>query len=217
MKFITLSGVDGSGKSTQLQALKQSLESEGHKVFYFHAIEFSLANKISRVLQGKKEFIPGAEKSVTKASAFSLFLRKQFLLIDIVRFRLLLKSLRRERYDYIISDRYFYDSVINILYLTHKDSSTYSYKQNMDKQHIYTEQQLLLERFIPKPDLAFYFQITADDIMKRSRVPDQGVAYLRKKIALFEQKKEAFGMISVDASQDARILTQLLLLQLNKE
>lgn len=183
MKLITISGVDGSGKSTQLQLLKEKLEQEGNRVFYFHAIEFSLANRLSRILKGQKTFTPGAEKAITKASRFSLCLRKTFLLIDILRFKCLMRKLRRQSYDYIISDRYFYDSAINILYLSKKTDSLYA------------------EKLIPHPDHAFYMQITVEEIMKRDRVPEQGIDYLRDKITLFEQKKDVFGLISIDASQ----------------
>ncbi|HLN19060.1 MAG TPA: hypothetical protein VK255_02730, partial [Patescibacteria group bacterium] len=37
MNIITISGLDGSGKSTQIDMLKSFLESQGKKVFYFHA------------------------------------------------------------------------------------------------------------------------------------------------------------------------------------
>lgn len=182
MKLITLSGVDGSGKSTQLKLLKEKLEREGKKVFYFHAIEFSSANKLARTLKGKKGFTPGSEKASTRASWLSLQLRKLFLSIDICRFNLLRKKLEREGYDYILSDRYFYDSIININYLS-KNTNV-----------------LWFEKYIPKPDHAFYFQITAEEIMKRDRIPEQGINYLKDKIALFEQKKEVLGLVSIDAS-----------------
>lgn len=185
MQIITLSGVDGSGKSTQLKLLKERLEQEGKKVFYFHAIEFSLANRLARISKGKKEFTPGEEKASMKASWTSLQLRKIFLMIDIFRFRMLARKLTKEKYDYILSDRYFYDSVINILYLDKTQESDF----------------LWLERFIPKPDRAFYFQITAEEIMQRNRVPEQGIDYLEQKIELFEQKKDVFGLMPIDASQ----------------
>lgn len=183
MKLITLSGVDGSGKSTQLTRLKEKLERDGKKVFYFHAIEFSLASRLARLSNNKKEFVAGSEKAIIQASWLSLQLRKLFLLVDIFRFKALMRKLASAHYDYILSDRYFYDSVINILYLSKNTHSLYS------------------EQFIPRPDHALYFQVTAEAIMKRSRVPEQGIDYLKDKITLFEQKKDAFRLLPIDASE----------------
>ena len=96
MKLITLSGLDGSGKSTQLELLKTRLGREGGKIAVFHAIEFSLANRMLRFFRGEKNFVPGKERAVASASSISLFLRTVFLAIDILRFRSFTKKLERD-------------------------------------------------------------------------------------------------------------------------
>lgn len=187
MKLITLSGLDGSGKSTQLTLLKKHLESMGKKVVVFHAIEFSLANRISRFLKGSETFEPGKEKAATDASSLSLFLRKIFLCIDIFRFRLFLKKLQKDGIEYFLSDRYFFDTALNIEYL----GGTVSDR--------------MINR-IPIPDQAFYLRIAPEEIVQRDRVPEQGIEYLRKKFDILEQKKEAWRLKTLDASKERMAL-----------
>ncbi len=90
MRIITISGLDGSGKSTQIEMLKSYLESQNKKVFYFHSIEFGIANKISGKGYGT------SAKSKTETNWLGIILRRIFMMIDLLRFRKLLKKLKKE-------------------------------------------------------------------------------------------------------------------------
>lgn len=181
MIIISLSGLDGSGKSTQARLLTEYLRNRGRKVFYFHAVSFSLAEKISAWMK-KSSAEKSENKSIVSANFWQIWLRKIFLKIDLRRFRNLLSRLEKQGYDFLLSDRYFYDTLANIEYLQKKN-----YAFDLPAA--------------ARPQKSFYLSVSPEEIMRRERKPDQGLSYLVEKQAVFERKIGAWNMRTVDASR----------------
>jgi len=173
MKLITISGLDGSGKTTQLDLIEKKL-SKNYKTERLHMIDFSIANKILKKQEKEKNLVKS--KAKTSAGFGGVFLRKIALIVDVFRFRIHYRIKTFEnKINFLIIDRYFYDQIINIKYL---DKHT-----NPDRKPFW---QIIVENQMIVPDLKIYLQIEPKIILKRNPKLEQGRVYLIKKYFLFE-------------------------------
>ncbi len=247
IKIISISGLDGSGKTTQVQMLKNYLEQQGKKVFYFHAIEFSIANKINNFFKSKKnksdsnldkenikeKVEQDSGNSVTKTSWLLIQMRKIFLIIDIFRFKKFLKKIKKQGYTHLVTDRYFYDSIINIEYLTQNLFSTKceqevltacseNEKINNKKEKINfpanTQTCLVIRiigKIIPRPNKAFYLSVSPNEIITRDRIPEQGLDYLKIKNVILNQNFSKWNLQKIIGKNSKEKVFQMLRDSLN--
>ena len=148
--LITFSGIDGAGKTTQIERLSSCLRKQGLRVlrlsFWDDVAVWSRmrAGVGQRAVdfhrgEGKTEhsFVPRNNKHVRKWYLSAA--RSGLYMLDVARLRRLLASQRIKNSDVVIFDRFIYDQIANI------------YSQSLAAR---TYGKLLL-KLAPAPDLAF--------------------------------------------------------------
>jgi thymidylate kinase len=147
---ITFSGIDGAGKTTQIESLSSSLQEQGLRVLRLSFWDdVAVWSKIrARAGDGSEEtghldpmenrpFAPKNNKHIRKWYLSSA--RAALYLLDVARLRRLLARQPARESDVIIFDRYIYDQIANL------------YSQSLAAR---SYAKILLRR-APVPDLAF--------------------------------------------------------------
>lgn len=184
--LISFSGIDGAGKSTQIDYLKTYLESQGLSVllltFWDNVAVFSrmrggVGQRTAPAPAIEGAFVPRNNKHIRKWYLSTA--RAGFYILDVVRLHRLLASPHVERYDVVIFDRYVYDQIANIY---SKSSVARLYSKILLKQ-------------TPAPDLAFI--IDANPEAAFARKPEYPLDFVHKNQQDFLRLRELVPQLIV--------------------
>ncbi len=169
-KFVSFSGIDGAGKSTQIDSLRKSLQDEGRQV---SVITFwdNIARLVGfretaghRIFKGEKGIgtpaAPVNRRDKNVQSWFMTLVRLCLYLMDAISTRHVVKKILHSGADLVIFDRYIYDELAN---LPLHNPAIKAYVR-------------LLMKLIPRPHVSYL--LDADPIQARARKPEYPLEFL---------------------------------------
>ena len=189
VKVVSFSGIDGAGKSTQIEALCRALHARGFHcalyTFWDDVVAFSrLRERISlRAFKGDKGIgspdrpIVRRDKNVTTwyMTLFRLFL----YMLDAFSLSVAVSRSTESDADFLIFDRYIYDELAN---LPMKNLAVRLYVR-------------ALLKFIPRPDVALF--LDADPEAATIRKPEYPLEFVRRNRDAYQRMSRLVGMTVV--------------------
>jgi thymidylate kinase len=188
--LITFSGIDGAGKTTQIEFLTSSLQEQGLRVLRLSFWDDVAVWSQMRAGVGGRT-VERSRADSTTAPSFSpknnKHIRKWYLtaarsgmyLLDVARLRRLLESQRVRNSDVVIFDRYIYDQIANV------DSPSLTAR-------VYGK---LILKQAPAPDLAFV--LDASPTAAFARKPEYPLEFVHKNRRTFLRLRELVPQLIV--------------------
>lgn len=169
-RFVSFSGMDGAGKSTQIEYLRRELTERGLRVslvtFWDDVARLTHLREVSghKIFGGDKGVgSPEAPKNRRDKNVRSLpmsLVRGFLYFVDAVSLRSVVHRSLRLNVDVIIFDRYAYDELVNL---------------NLRNPFARLYARLILA-FVPRPDVSYI--LDADPVAARARKPEYPVDFL---------------------------------------
>ena len=187
--IVSFSGIDGAGKTTQIEGLRDRLESAGFRVcilaFWddvatFKSLRETSAHRLFHSEPGVGTPASPVNRRDKNVRSWPLSVIRLFLyLADAVSLRRVAKSVNGDAADVLIFDRYLYDELANL---------------SLDNGLVRAFVRLLL-RSIPRPDIAYLLDV--DPVQARIRKPEYPVDFLHINRASYLALSEIAGGITI--------------------
>ena len=190
--LVSFSGIDGAGKSTQIEVVCTRLREAGLRVrvlaFWDDVATLKgLREFFSRALFRGEPGVGTPARPVNRRDknvrSWAMTALRFFLyFVDALSLRLTIARTSRFGADVVIFDRYLYDELANL---------------NLDHRFTRTYTRLLLQ-MVPHPDLVYLLDV--DPVLARARKPEYPLDFLRSNRASYLALAEIVDGITVVAS-----------------
>jgi thymidylate kinase len=208
-KYVSFSGIDGAGKSTQIEALCARLKEDGMRIllitFWDDVAKLTKLREATghRIFKGDKgvgtPLSPINRRDKNVKSWFMTSVRLFLYLVDAVSVRNVVNKSLQSDVDLVIFDRYTYDEMAN---LTLRNPAIRAYVR-------------LIMRVVPRPHISYL--LDADPIQARARKPEYPIEFLYTNRQSYLTLNELVGGMTVIAPMPIREAAQAILRHTRKE
>lgn len=196
-KFIVIEGIDGSGKTTQVEKVVESLKAQGKDVVVTkEPTDGEVGQLIRKMLSGKVEFTPVAFQYLFAADRVMHMEEVEELL---------------KQGKFVVSDRYFWSAIA--YGMADKEGMDY---ENSKEVSLVAQGILSIYHQFLLPDYTFYLEIPVDVSLSRLGAMDKEKEIYEKKENLekiyagYEWLVEKFGdeIMVIEGTQDVQDITE---------